>query len=154
MGSGVKKWVHPGKLTWNPKTAGLWMFLLFQWCLFRFHVGFGGLYLHISANSWFHLQEWRPGKSYEPIFETIMASSSVSSLGGDLLTIDPWPLTHFTQHEIEICFVLYSCEVWLSGESSQHVHLLHRLRRLHSEWERAWDLLILLQERHFNEGWL
>ena len=48
----------------------------------------GGVSPHFNEQL-VHLQEWRPGKSYEPIFETILASSSVSSLGGDLLTIDP-----------------------------------------------------------------
>ena len=34
--------LHPRKLTWNPKTEGLWMFFLFQGAVFRFHVSFLG----------------------------------------------------------------------------------------------------------------
>ena len=40
--------IHPRKLTWNPRTDGLWMFFLFQGAVFRFHVSFLGCKPHKS----------------------------------------------------------------------------------------------------------
>ena len=42
-------WVHPQKLTWNPKIGGLEMFLLFQGDIFRFHVSFRGCNISYSS---------------------------------------------------------------------------------------------------------
>ena len=43
---------HPRKLTWNPKIGGFGsMFLLFQGCIFRFHVSFRGGYMTLSFDS-------------------------------------------------------------------------------------------------------
>ena len=39
---GKGAWLHPQKLTWNPKMEVRKMSCLFNWMIFRFHVNFQG----------------------------------------------------------------------------------------------------------------
>ncbi len=38
----IIKWIHPERLTWNPRMETWKMFFLFNWVFFRFHVNFQG----------------------------------------------------------------------------------------------------------------
>ncbi len=84
------------------------MFLLFQWGIFRFHVGFGGVYLHISTNSWFIYKNGGLEKvmNRSSKLSWLQVPSVHSVVTCWLLTPDHWRTSHSMRLKYVLCCIV------------------------------------------------